>query len=128
MDIAVQDFANELDKRHLQIGSLLGSGEFAEVFIGTLRKEKKTVNVAIKILRVRDTAVRYLLKIRNNYDSRTTSQNLLWFLFFNFEQIPNTALYTYKSDTSDIVVVFIANFELIQYINLTLLNFQHPIT
>ena len=73
MDIAVQDFANELDKRHLQIGSLLGSGEFAEVFIGTLRKEKKTVNVAIKILRVRDTAVRYLLKIRNNYDSRTTS-------------------------------------------------------
>ena len=73
MDIAVQDFANELDKRHLQIGSLLGSGEFAEVFIGTLRKEKKTVNVAIKILRVRDTAIRCLLKIRNNYDSRTTS-------------------------------------------------------
>ena len=48
--------------------------------------------------------------------------------FLNFEQIPNTALYTYKSDTSDIVLVFIANFELIQYINLTLLNFQHPIT
>ena len=53
MDEAVQDFANELDKRYLQIGSLLGGGEFAEVFIGTLRKEKETVNVAIKTLRVR---------------------------------------------------------------------------
>ena len=73
MDIAVQDFANELDKRHLQIGDLLGSGEFAEVFIGTLRKEKKAVNVAIKTLRVRNAAVKYLLKIRNNYDTRTTS-------------------------------------------------------
>ena len=62
MDDAVQDFANELDKRYLQIGSLLGSGEFAEVFIGTLRKEKKTVNVAIKTLRVRNAAVQYLFK------------------------------------------------------------------
>ena len=52
MDEAVQDFANELDKSCLQIGSLLGGGEFAEVFIGTLRKEKKTVNVAIKTVRV----------------------------------------------------------------------------
>ena len=58
MDEAVQDFTNELDKRHLQIGSLVGGGEFAEVFIGTLRKEKKTVNVAIKILRVRNSAVK----------------------------------------------------------------------
>ena len=73
MDEAVQDFTNELDKRHLQIGSLVGGGEFAEVFIGTLRKEKKTVNVAIKILRVRNSAVKYLFKIRNNYDTRRTS-------------------------------------------------------
>ena len=58
VDEAVQDFANELDKKHLQIGSLLGSGEFAEVFIGTLRKESKTVNVAIKTLRVRNAAVK----------------------------------------------------------------------
>ena len=73
MDEAVQDFANELDKSYLQIGSLLGGGEFAEVFIGTLRKEKKTVNVAIKILRVRNSAVKYLFKIRNNYDTRRMS-------------------------------------------------------
>ena len=73
MDEAVQDFTNELDKRHLQIGSLVGGGEFAEVFIGTLRKEKKTVNVAIKIFRVRNSAVKYLFKIRNNYDTRRTS-------------------------------------------------------
>ena len=52
MDEAVQDFANELDRKYLVIGSLLGGGEFAKVFIGTLRKEKKTVNVAIKTLRV----------------------------------------------------------------------------
>ena len=70
MDEAVQDFTNELDKRHLQIGSLVGGGEFAEVFIGTLRK---TVNIAIKILRVRNSAVKYLFKIRNNYDTRRTS-------------------------------------------------------
>ena len=56
VDDAVQDFANELDRKHLQIGSLLGDGEFAEVFIGTLKKEKKTVNVAIKTLRVRNAA------------------------------------------------------------------------
>ena len=66
MDEAVQDFANELDKSYLQIGSLLGGGEFAEVFIGTLTKEKKTVNVAIKTLRVRNAAVKHLFKIRNN--------------------------------------------------------------
>ena len=58
VDEAVQDFANELDKSYLQIGSLLGGGEFAEVFIGTLRKEKNTVNVAIKTLRVRNSAVK----------------------------------------------------------------------
>ena len=73
MDEAVQDFTNELDKRHLQIGSLLGSGEFAEVFIGILRKEKEAFNVAIKILRVRKSAVKYLFKIRNNYNTRATS-------------------------------------------------------
>ena len=73
MDEAVQDFANELDKRYLQIGSLLGGGEFAEVFIGTLRKEKKTVNVAIKTLKVRNTAVKCLFKIRNIYGTRATS-------------------------------------------------------
>ena len=73
MDEAVQDFTNELDKRHLQIGSLLGGGEFAEVFIGILKKEKETVNVAIKILRVRKSAVKCLFKIRNNYDTRATS-------------------------------------------------------
>ena len=66
VDEAVQDFANELDKSYLQIGSLLGGGEFAEVFIGTLTKEKKTVNVAIKTLRVRNAAVKHLFKIRNN--------------------------------------------------------------
>ena len=73
MDEAVQDFANELDKRQLQIGSLVGGGEFAEVFIGILRKEKKTVNVAIKILRVRNSPIKYLFKIRNNYDTRAMS-------------------------------------------------------
>ena len=58
MDEAVQDFANELDRKYLVIGSLLGGGEFAKVFIGTLRKEKKTVNVAIKTLRVRNAVVK----------------------------------------------------------------------
>ena len=69
---AVQDFANELDKRYLQIGGLLGGGEFAEVFIGTWRKEKKTVNVAVKTLKVRNSAVKCLFQIKNNYDSRKT--------------------------------------------------------
>ena len=73
VDEAVQDFANEVDRKYLQIGSPLGGGEFAEVFIGTLRKEKKTVNVAIKTLRVRNSAVKYLFKIRINYYTRATS-------------------------------------------------------
>ena len=72
VDEAVQDFTNELDKSYLQIGSLLGGGEFAEVFIGTLRKENKTVNVAIKTLRVRNSTVKFLFKIRNSYHAKAT--------------------------------------------------------
>ena len=52
MDDAVQDFANELDISDLFIGQFLGGGEFAEVYRGTLRRNIKKVDVAIKTLRV----------------------------------------------------------------------------
>ena len=53
MDDAVEDFANELNREDLHIGQLLGGGEFAEVYRGTLNKNSKKVDVAIKTLRVR---------------------------------------------------------------------------
>ena len=53
MDDAVEDFANELNREDLHIGQLLGGGEFAEVYRGTLNKNFKKVDVAIKTLRVR---------------------------------------------------------------------------
>ena len=53
MDDAVEDFANELNREDLHIGQLLGGGEFAEVYRGTLNKNPKKVDVAIKTLRVR---------------------------------------------------------------------------
>ena len=52
VDDAVQDFANELDISDLCIGQFLGGGEFAEVYRGTLRRNIKKVDVAIKTLRV----------------------------------------------------------------------------
>ena len=53
MDDAVVDFANELNREGLHIGQLLGGGEFAEVDRGTLNKNSKKIDVAIKSLRVR---------------------------------------------------------------------------
>ena len=53
MDDAVANFANEQDREDLHIGQLLGGGEFAEVYRGTLNKNSKKVDVAIKALRVR---------------------------------------------------------------------------
>ena len=52
MDDAVQDFATELDISDLCIGQLLGGGEFAEVYRGTLSRNMKKVDVAIKTLQV----------------------------------------------------------------------------
>ena len=61
MDDAVEDFANELNREDLHIGQLLGGGEFAEVYRGTLNKNFKKVDVAIKTLRVRSI---YKLKVQ----------------------------------------------------------------
>ena len=53
VDDAVQELANELDSKNLNIGSLLGGGEFADVYKGTLLKDAKTIDVAIKMLKVK---------------------------------------------------------------------------
>lgn len=52
VDDAVQDVAFELDRKHLTIGKLLGGGEFADVYKGTLFKNGKSKEVAIKTLKV----------------------------------------------------------------------------
>ena len=67
VDDAVQDFANELDIEDLCIGQVLGGGEFAEVYRGTLRRNMKTVDVAIKTLRVINVF------LRNIFDIKTSS-------------------------------------------------------
>ena len=54
VDEAVQEFAYELNRRDVTFGKLIGGGEFAEVFTGSLLRENgKTTNVAIKTLKVR---------------------------------------------------------------------------
>ena len=52
VDTAVQEFAFELDQKSLKIGHLLGGGEFADVYKGTLFKNGKSKEVAIKTLKV----------------------------------------------------------------------------
>ena len=52
VDEAVQDFATEIDRKDLNIGELLGGGEFAEVFKGTLFRNGMHKDVAIKTLKV----------------------------------------------------------------------------
>ena len=64
MDDAVQDFANELDIEDLCIGQLLGGGEFAEVYRGTLRRNMKKVDVAIKTLQVINVFLRNIFNIK----------------------------------------------------------------
>ncbi|XP_066926548.1 ephrin type-B receptor 1-B-like [Clytia hemisphaerica] len=51
VDEAVQEFAFELDQKSLTIGQLLGGGEFADVYKGTLFKNGKSKEVAIKTLK-----------------------------------------------------------------------------
>ena len=97
MDEAVQDFANELDKRCLQIGSPLGGGEFAEVFIGTLKKEKKTVNVAIKTLRVRNSAANTCSKSEITMTTEQRHRSRCDFFIVNFEQISHRVSHTYQA-------------------------------
>ena len=63
MDDAVHDFANELNREDLHIGQLLGGGEFAEVCRGTLNKNFKKVDVAIKTLRVRSISDQLKVKL-----------------------------------------------------------------
>ena len=64
VDDAVQDFANELDIEDLCIGQILGGGEFAEVYRGTLRRNMKKVDVAIKTLRVINVFLRSIFNIK----------------------------------------------------------------
>ena len=52
VDDAVHDFANEIERKHLRVGHLLGGGEFAEVYKGTLTRNGKSLEVAIKTLKV----------------------------------------------------------------------------
>ena len=53
VDEAVEEFAYELNRNHVTFGKLIGGGEFAEVYTGTLLKDiGKTTNVAIKTLKV----------------------------------------------------------------------------
>ena len=49
---AVQDFTTEIKREDLNIGELLGGGEFAEVFKGTLYRNGLNKDVAIKTLKV----------------------------------------------------------------------------
>ena len=49
---AVQKFAFELDRKNIKSGHLLGGGEFAEVYKGTLLQNGKSIDVAIKMLKV----------------------------------------------------------------------------
>ena len=68
MDDAVEDFANELNRGDLHIGQLLGGGEFAEVYRGTLNKNFRKVDVAIKTLRVRSISyTRSLVNVFTNF-------------------------------------------------------------
>ncbi|XP_012553733.2 ephrin type-A receptor 4-A-like isoform X1 [Hydra vulgaris] len=48
---AVQKFAIEIDRKNIKSGKLLGSGEFADVYKGTLIKDGKNITVAIKRLK-----------------------------------------------------------------------------
>ena len=53
VDEAVEEFAYELNRRDVTFGKLIGGGEFAEVYTGTLLKDgSKHTNVAIKTLKV----------------------------------------------------------------------------
>ena len=76
VDDAVQDFANELDIEDLSIGQLLGGGEFAEVYRGTLRRNMKKVDVAIKTLRVINVC------LRNIFDVKASSVLILTHAYF----------------------------------------------
>ncbi|NP_001296646.1 ephrin type-A receptor 8-like precursor [Hydra vulgaris] len=51
VDDAVEEFAYELERKDLKFGTLLGGGEFAEVYKGTLLRDGKPIDVAIKILK-----------------------------------------------------------------------------
>ena len=55
IDDMVHDFANELERKHLRVGHLFGGGEFAEVYKGTLTRNGKSMEVAIKTLKVYTT-------------------------------------------------------------------------
>jgi len=52
VDDAVTEFAFEINQKSLTIGQLLGGGEFADVYKGTLFKNGKSKDVAIKTLKV----------------------------------------------------------------------------
>jgi len=51
VDDAVTEFANEIRRNDLHVGQMLGGGEFAEVYKGTLVISNKNIPVAIKTLR-----------------------------------------------------------------------------
>ena len=52
IDHAVYSFTTELRSADLEIGKLIGEGEFADVHRGVLKINKKNVDVAVKKLRV----------------------------------------------------------------------------
>ena len=52
IDHAVYNFTTELRSTDLEIGKLIGEGEFADVHRGVLRVNNKKVDVAVKKLRV----------------------------------------------------------------------------
>ncbi len=53
VDEAVEEFAYEIARTSLTFGQLIGGGEFAEVYTGTLLKASgKSSSVAIKTLKV----------------------------------------------------------------------------
>ena len=54
---AVYDFATELNHRDLSIGKIIGNGEFADVYKGLLTKNGTEVNVAVKMLKVKELEI-----------------------------------------------------------------------
>lgn len=52
IDHAVYNFTTELKSADLEIGKLIGEGEFADVHRGVLSVNNKNVDVAVKRLRV----------------------------------------------------------------------------
>ena len=66
IDHAVYNFTTELRTADLEIGKLIGEGEFADVHRGVLRVNNKKAEVAVKKLRV-SLFISYAQNLSNTY-------------------------------------------------------------